>query len=333
MKDEEIRQLQTQLGPDCQLMETHISWVLLQGELAWKIKKPVRFAFLDFSTPALRRHFCERELELNRRFSPDIYLGLSEIRLKDRCFRLDTPGGRLVDHAVRMRRLDQARRMDILVRAGKVGPEDMIRLAEVLAAFHRDAMVCTDGHDATRLEREFRDIESVIPWLAGLLGADTGRRLRASLDLAANAIHALAPRLERRLAMGFTRDGHGDLHCRNIFLDGEPRLFDCLEFDDRLRQVDLLAEIAFLGADLQSLGREDLWQAFLDAYQAMIPVLSDEPDQALLRWYLWYRANVRLKICCLDMSQHPAPDPAILHAALQGYEHYARDHSQRGQGR
>lgn len=332
MKDEEIRRLQEGLGPDCQLMETHISWVLLHGDLAWKIKKPVHFTFLDFSTIARRRHFCERELALNRRFSPDIYLGISEIRRKGGRLRLDTAEGRLLDHAVRMRRLDQARRMDILLRTGEVDHKDMVRLAEVLAEFHRNARSCADGHDADQLEREFRDIEGVIPWMARALGAETVQPLRQSLGLAATAIHALAQRLQWRLKAGFTRDGHGDLHSRNIFLDGAPRLFDCLEFDDRLRQVDLLAEIAFLGADLQSYGREDLWQVFLDAYQARLPVVFDDTDHALLQWYLWYRANVRLKIRCLDIQGQAEPDLTGLEPALDSYAHFASAHGQHWPG-
>jgi uncharacterized protein len=324
MKDEAIQRLLDGLGTEARLIETHISWVLLHRDRAWKIKKPVRFAFLDFSTLAQRAHFCRRELELNRRFSPDIYLGLSTVRLQGGRPGLDLPTGRLLDYAVRMRRMDQDQRLDLVVQRGQAGPDLMRRLAAMLTGFHRKAEVIRQGHDAAMLETEFRDLATVIPFLQGLFGAATGRSLRGSLDQSAVILAGQAERLAWRLDQGFTRDGHGDLHCRNIFLEGEPRLFDCLEFDDRLRQVDLLAELAFLGADLQGFGRPDLWDIFMAAYQSELPLLFTDQDHALLRWYLWYRANVRLKVLSLAQRRKDHPDRMALQSALELYDGFGR---------
>jgi len=324
MKDETVHRLMEQLGPEARRMETHISWVLLHGDLAWKIKKPVRFAFLDFSTLEKRAHYCRRELTLNRRFSPDIYLGLSTVRLLRGRIGLDLPGGRLLDYAVRMRRMDEDLRLDLKVQRGQAGPEAMRLLARTLAGFHRKARVVRRGHDVAMLDTEFRDLRSVIPFLARLFGPGAGSDLLASLDRSAGILASLSDRLSWRLAQGYTRDGHGDLHCRNIFLDEVPHLFDCLEFDDRLRQVDLLAELAFLGADLQGFGRADLWEVFLDTYQAELPLIFNPRDQDLLRWYLWYRANVRLKVLALSQQRKPEPDRKALRAALDLYSLFGR---------
>lgn len=330
MTAQEIHQLQQTLDPLSAPIETHISWILFRDREAFKIKKPVALGFLDFSTLNRRRFFCARELELNRRFSPEVYLDLIPVqRLATGQLCLGGTAGQTIDYAVHMRRLEQHNQMDERLHQRSVSPGDMQALADVLARFHQQAPILSTGPGAVQLEADFRDLEQVFPTLHQLLGPESHDLAIESLDHAAKLILRLQPRIEWRISHGFVRDGHGDLHCRNIFLGNTPILFDCLEFSDALRQADLLCEIAFLGADLHAFGRDDLWQAFLQAYQAALPVLFTPEDHALLRWFLWYRAGVRLKVTAIQSAQHPHSDQKALKAAWRNYGHFTRLNAQK----
>ncbi len=297
-----------------ELVETHISWVVLSPDFAFKIKKPVRFPFLDFSKEGMRRFFCEKEVRLNRRLAPSMYLGTLPIST--------APGGELtigggveqgaavVDHAVWMRRMDESRQMDRLLRLGAVSADDMGRLAGRLADFHRTAII-EEGEidyqpEANRAD--FDDLFSLEKECATAFGPGAAAELAKWREQAHRFLHAHGRRLRDRAEGGFWVDGHGDLHARNIFLteDEGPVVFDCIEFSDHLRRLDVLADLAFLCMDLDAAGHPELERAFLRAYLAEWRVMEDREDERIFLYFKAYRANVRLKVALIEHAQHPS---------------------------
>ena len=294
------------------LVETHISWVIMAKKEVFKIKKPLKFSFLDFSTLQQRRYFCEREVALNRRLAPDMYLGVIPICEKDGLGPLGEGCGPVVEYAVRMRRMDETRQLDRLLEKGGVTPAEMDGLAQMLADFHRDARVVAEAEDWLGLYREFDDLRSVFPVLESTLGADAGKKIVGALNQSRTFLKGLVLRIEARKGAGFVRDGHGDLHCRNIFMTHPPVIFDCIEFSDELRTLDVLSEIGFLCMDLERFGRGDLSDAFARDYQGYFPCIENEDDQRLLLFYKMYRANVRMKVTALALGPSVAagkPEP------------------------
>ncbi|MEZ5032994.1 MAG: hypothetical protein R2787_16510 [Saprospiraceae bacterium] len=320
MNEAQVHRLLHALPGQASLVETHISWVLLTDDRVYKIRKPIRYAFLDFSTLEQRRVDCEKELELNRRTSPQIYLGVVPIRQWEGGVGLGEGPGQVIDHAVAMVRMPEGRQMNLLVKEHRVSEEDMRQLARHLANFHAGATLIDTPVSVHGLWLDVADILKVELVTEEVLGKEAALALRDHVRMAREQLHTLRQRIQDRHQAGWTRDVHGDLHTRNLFLLPEPVLFDCLEFNDHLRQIDLLNEIAFLGMDLGSLGRMDLWDVFLAAYQEVLPVMEDELDRKLLGFYMGYRANVRFKVAMLRVMQ--SPDQLDIHG-LQGSFAYA----------
>jgi uncharacterized protein len=287
-------------GMPVELIETHISWVLLAGEHAYKIKKPVQLGFLDFSTPAARQHFCEEELRLNRRLAPSLYLDVLGVRGTPSAPRLDG-GGPAFDWAVRMRRFPAGALLSERVVVGLIEPDDIDRLAARIAAFHDTAPVAAgDG-----------------PWGTAELVAASLRDCVRRLGSAGLGAPALAGWIEgqiprhsalwaQRLREGRVREVHGDLHLANTvrLADGEVTAFDCIEFDPALRWIDVLSDTAFLAMDLMAHGREDLAWRFLNAY---LDATGDHAGLPVLRVYMVYRALVRALVGSLAGAAHTAP--------------------------
>ena len=283
----------TQTSPFADVRETHIGVVFLVGDRVYKLKKPVSLGFLDFGTRARRRAACLREVELNRRLAPDVYLGVATVS--------DVEGGP-GEPLVVMRRMPEDRRLSTLVRAGVPLAGEISGLARVLAAFHaaaeRGPHVDAEGTVAAlseRWEASFAQVDEVgADVVAEEVRAEIVRRTR---DFLAGRAELFASRLAR----GRIVDGHGDLLADDIFvLDDGPRVLDCLEFDDRLRRLDGLDDVAFLAMDLERLGRPDLGTLLLDRYAEY----SGDPAPASLRaHYVAYRAFVRVKVACLRHAQ------------------------------
>jgi uncharacterized protein len=274
------------------LAETHISTVFVVGDRAYKLKKPVTTAFLNFSTPDLRRAACEREVALNRRVASDVYLGVAEVRDVD---------GNPCDYLTVMRRLPPDRRLAALVRGGFDVGDSLKEISHKLVAFHsrtiRSAAISQEGTVARvreRWEANFREakyFESVLPL-----------HLREEMEeLVYLYLGGRSPLFERRIEENKIVDGHGDLLAEDIFCmkDG-PRILDCIEFDDRLRYVDVLDDAAFLVMDLERLGRSDLGQRFIHLYREMS---GDNGPQSLVHHYIAYRAFIRAKVAAMRASQ------------------------------
>ena len=293
--------LQAQQAAPVRLIETHISWVLLTREHAYKLKKPLRLPFVDFSTLAARRGFCEEELRLNRRLAPDLYLSLVEVR-GGAAGPVFGDAGEVLDVAVKMRRFADGALWSERLAAGALAPQDVDRLAGRLAAFHRAAAVApmASGHGSTAVRaRVLRGVvEAIDAWHA---------RARSTLDWPAlrDWLHAqsqaLAPLFEARRRAGCVRECHGDLHLANLLQQGdEATAFDCIEFDPALRWIDVLDDIAFAVMDLMAHGAPGLAFRLLDAWLAA----SGEHDGLpALRLCLASRALVRAQVAALAETQ------------------------------
>ncbi len=283
-----------------ELVETHISWVLLVGEYAYKIKKPVDFGFLDFSTLEKRKHFCEEELRINRRLAPDIYLQVVAISGTPEQPELEGPG-EAFEYAVKMRRFPA----DGLLshRPGELTPELMDQLALQIADFHGRIDICPRDEPwgapdlvLHPMVENFRHIDQL----------EHDPDLEAQLERLEAWTRQNHTRLTDTIAArkrdGFVRECHGDMHLGNItLLDGQTLIFDAIEFNPALRWIDLMNEIAFLTMDLDEKGRPELAQRVLNRY---LEQSGDYEGLALLRFYQVYRAMVRAKVTALRLGQH-----------------------------
>ncbi|MQA75574.1 MAG: hypothetical protein GEU88_14755 [Solirubrobacterales bacterium] len=276
--------------PSVELIPTEVSWVLLAGERAYKVKKPLKTTWLDYSTPAKRARWCRREVELNRTLAPDLYLGVAPIVEVDGRPRLGARG-RAVEHAVVMRRLPAEEMMPALLARGEIAPAEMRQLAARVAEFHAGApggpSVARYGSPAAIRHRIDDCMAAAEPLIGATLDADTHAQLVAWMR---GWIEEHARLLRARARRGRVRDGHGDLHAENICrVDGEFVLFDRIEFSRALRCLDVAAEIAALACDLDGSGDAGLAAEFVDGY---VDDSGDEGVRDLLPFYCCYRSAV-----------------------------------------
>ena len=276
------------------LVETHISWVILADHFVYKIKKPVCYSFLDFSTLEKRRYYCEREVELNKRLADDIYLDVQPVRNISGSIIIGGEDGEVIDYAVRMRKIDRERQMDALLLNNKVTTSDIQKLAEKIAAFHKNAIIIYQK-DFLDVQNMFNDLVKEKDYLKENSDSDNSNIISRAIDLSNAFIEKNKALLANRLEAGFFRDCHGDLHSRNIFLL-PPQPFDCLEFNDDYRQIDVLNEVAFLCMDLDAFDRKDLSDLFIKFYNNLFPSMKTDDDHRLFIYYKSYRANIRAKV-------------------------------------
>ena len=275
-------------------METHISWVLLTGDYAYKIKKPVDLGFANFRTLALRKHYCEEELRLNPRLTPGLYLDVVPIRGSSRAPRVGGKG-KVIDYAVKMRQFPKDSLASRALAQGAFGPAEIDVLAGTIAGFHETAPPAppggTFGTPHAVLETALENFEQLAP----LTQSKSDARLLAVLQQWTEQEHArLRHTLERRTSGGCIRECHGDLHLGNIVMwDGRPVPFDCIEFNQALRYIDVISEVAFLAMDLIDRKRSDLAWRFLNRY---LEITGDYSAVSVLRFYMVYRAMVRAKV-------------------------------------
>jgi len=295
--------------------ETHISWLLFCGPDAYKLKKPLKLAFLDFSTPALRQHFCEEELRLNRRLAPQIYLDVLPVTGAPEAPALGGHGP-AIDHVLHMRRFADDALWSTRLAQGLLSADDLGRLGERLAAFHGAApRAAADGGHGQPADIAAATAKVLAPLLTWPHSAAQARSLQAWLG--AEEARRM-PWWRCRLAEGFVRECHGDLHLGNLVqLPEGPTAFDCIEFDPALRWIDTMNDLAFLTMDLQVRGRRDLAFALLDGY---LSHSGDWDGLAGLRYFEVYRALVRAMVAGLRQGQGggaPADEPDYLGWALR----------------
>lgn len=298
-------------APFAALAETHSAVVVLFGDQAYKVKKPVRTDFLDFSTVAAREAACARELELNRRFAPDVYLGLAW---------LSDPTGGSGEPMLVMRRLPESARLSARLDDPAVARETLPALARQVAAWH-------DRSPAGPVVDRAATVDAVRDrWRSLLSGLRCSTVDPASVrDLADSAMRYLDGRaalFDERIAAGRIVDGHGDLRAEDVFVTGDGlRVIDCLDFDDGLRHVDRLDDVCFLAMDLERLGHPGLATQFVDAY---LRLTRDAPPDSLRHHYTAYRATVRAKVECIRRRQgmRDAGASAVAHIDI-GLRHLA----------
>jgi hypothetical protein len=274
-----------------ELVETHISWVLLTGEFAYKVKKPVELGFLDFRELDRRRFFCEQEVRLNRFWAPELYLDVVPIGMRDGQPRVGG-NGPAVEYAVRMRQFDQALRLDHQLEAGRLSGHDMLELAAEIAARHWAA---DRAGPAGRLVLATKRLM----WdnFDDLIGEVAHERIVALHRWTKESLGLHEAKLKERCGKGFYRECHGDLHLGNIVrLAGGIKAFDCIEFSEELRQTDVVADYGFLVMDLVARGRTDLAFAFLNRY---LEISGDYDGVTLLPLYVVYRCLVRAKVAAI----------------------------------
>ena len=300
-----------------ELVETHISWVLLTGTYAYKIKKPVNLGFLDFTTLAARRHFCAEELRLNRRLAPEIYLDVVPISGTAQSPAVGGSGP-AIEYAVKMREFAQSALLDAALLRGALGAAAIEQRARTLADFHARLAPRTTvaDHDADALAPARDNFEQMLPLLYAPPEIAALKNIRG---WSLREYYAHAGQFKQRCADGYVRECHGDLHLGNIALiDGTAVPFDCIEFSPALRCMDVMSEVAFLMMDLEAHAHRDLAYAFLNAY---LEASGDYDGVALLPFYFVYRAVVRAKVYLIRAAQAGTP-PAQRQHARDEYQRY-----------
>jgi aminoglycoside phosphotransferase family enzyme/predicted kinase len=275
------------------LIQTHVSWILLAGKFAYKIKKPVNFGFLDFSTLDRRRFYCQEELRLNRRLCPDIYLDVVKVREAPEGAAFHGEGV-VLDYAVKMMRLPEERMADRLLAEDRLSGADMKSIAGTVAAFHRQALTGKEIDSYGSLETIRRNWEENFRQVEEFTGITiTLQDLGIIREWTEQFMAGNAELFSRRVADGFIRECDGDLHLANICLTDRVCIFDCIEFNSRFRYSDTIADIAFLTMDLEFRGRRDLALVFLREY---IAASGDAGVSDLVAFYSIYRAFIRGKV-------------------------------------
>ncbi len=283
-----------------EIVETHISWVLLAGEFAYKIKRPVCYPFIDLREPERRRYFCEEELRLNRRFAPELYLGLCEVVSVGGQAQIGGEGA-VLEHAVRMRRFRRDEELDRLLDSRRVEPSELEAFGRELALIHARLPAATES---ARWGRPV-DVQSLLvrnlvecARAAKTFGTEAEvLALRAPLE---NQLPVATPWMASRRSSGRIRECHGDLHSRNVVRIGDRLVaFDCLEFEPAFRWIDVADEVAMLSSDLGSRDRPLQAHAFLSGYLAQS---GDYNACRLLKLYEAHRALVRAKVAALSAA-------------------------------
>jgi aminoglycoside phosphotransferase family enzyme/predicted kinase len=306
---------------DISLVETHISWVILTGDIVYKIKKAVKFGFLDFSTLERRHFYCSEEVRLNRRFAPDLYLDVVEVTGEPD--RPELQGeGQPIEYAVRMRQFAQQALLSSMAASHALTTGHIDEIAELVAAMHDRAAVAGSsepyGSPGDIHHWVMENFEHIRPALKNTLQRQQFDRLEQWCEREfqdkQDVIHA-------RRDKGFIRECHGDLHLGNLALvDGRITPFDCLEFNPSLRWIDVMSETAFLVMDLQDRGYADLAYRFLNGY---LQKSGDYGGVRILRYYLVYRALVRAKVAVLRLCQEE-PAAGGAKAAWDEYTSYMK---------
>jgi len=280
-------------------IETHMSWVFLTDGFAYKLKKPVRHDFLDFSTLEARRHYCDEELRLNRRLAPDVYLGLVALVLgADGHLQLDGEGD-VIDWLVKMRRLPTQRMLDYMIKHGTANAQDIGRVAARLAGFYRACTPVAITPDEYR-HRFLAHIDAHHRELIQPAYRLPVRRIDALCATLRETLRDMAASFDERIDAGKIVEGHGDLRPEHICLNPELSIIDCLEFSRDLRIADAWDEIGYLALECERLGARSLAETLMRNYRDLS---NDRPAAALVRFYQAYRAMLRATISIRHLDE------------------------------
>lgn len=286
-----------------ELIQTHISWLILYDRVVYKIKKPVKYSFVDFSSARKRAYFCHEEVRLNQRLAPGMYLGVLPLTREMLFQEQDGRPDQVVEHAVQMKRMDNAREMKQLLLADAVTGEQIARVAQKMADFHQKATVIRGRFEVRTLQQMFADLQNQKSFLLQNNKKHWINKIDNAIERSWAFLEKHRDHFAQRAHEGFVRDCHGDLTARNIFLYDDPVIFDCIEYNSDFRHIDILNDIAFLHVDLDFFGKEDLSHLL---YQKYFEAMNQE-DKAfyhdLYDYYKSYRANIRAKVTLIKASR------------------------------
>ncbi len=280
-----------------EIIQTHISYVFISDNVVHKIKKPVNFGFLDFTTLELRKHFCEKEVELNRRLCPDIYLGVVPISEREGSYYLESSEN-IVEYAVKMKKLPIHGMMEELIREGSLTKDHIDLIVDILVPFFKKARTGKGIDEYGSIETVSFNTEENFTQTKGYVGRAINRwRYSEIIEWTRSFLKKNKALFESRISGGFIREGHGDLYSANICFDDLKKvyIFDCIEFNERFRCGDVASDIAFLRMDLDFHGLSELSDYFVNSY---VEKSGDRDLLKVLNFYKCYRAYVRGKIGC-----------------------------------
>jgi len=304
-----------------QVLETHISWVILTGDYAYKIKKPMDFGFLNFSTLDRRKHFCEEELRLNKRLADSLYLEVLPITGSAGAPLLGG-SGEAFEYAIRMRQFDQHELFDKQQERGELDAGQLASLARQVAEFHETLPPVPDDKPLGTPAAVFAGMQENFDQIRPMIDDEALLNQIDHLEAWTRAtFERLQPLIEQRRAEGFVRECHGDLHLANITVyEGEVTVFDCIEFSEPFRWIDVINDLAFLLMDLESRGENRLASVVLNHY---LEYRGDFQALPLLNLYKAYRAMVRGKIALFTMA-NPSLSDSEKADLMQRFREYAR---------
>jgi uncharacterized protein len=308
-----------------ELIQTHISFVFLTENYVYKVKKAVNFGFLDFSTLEKRHAFCKKELELNRRLCPAIYLEVIPITSLD-VVKING-SGEIVEYALKMKRLPQERIMTLLLKQDKVDKSTVDGIAKIVAEFHAKAQSTPEigQFGSLRIIKTNWD-ENFVQTVKYINQTITENQFQLIEDKINTFLETNTPLLDSRIAQGRIRDCHGDMHSGNIFITDEICIFDAIEFNDRFRYSDVASDVAFLAMDLDFQQKPDLANHFIHKY---VEYSRDPQLTVLLPFYKCYRAYVRGKVISfrLDDKNISAQEKKSATTEAQAYFKLAEDYA------
>jgi aminoglycoside phosphotransferase family enzyme/predicted kinase len=309
--------LNPQFYPDrpsrIEYLQTHISMIFLTSKYVYKVKKPVDLGFVDYTTLEKRHYFCNQELELNRRLSPEIYLEVIPIKENNGIIHLDGDG-EIIDYTLKMKQLPRDKMLDYLLIHGNVTSEMIIQVAGKMAEFHSkartDSRIASFGNGqaiSVNIEENRSQTEKYVDV------AITSTQFHRINEFNSRFMNENRALLQERVASGKIKDCHGDLHAQHICFYNGIQVYDCIEFNDRFRYCDVASEIAFLAMDLERYHKIDLSRAFVEAY---IKISKDDEIKKLINFYKCYRAYVRGKVDCFRLEDSLIKDKeAVLDSA------------------
>ena len=306
------------------VLQTHISYVLLTGTYAYKIKKPVKLPFLDFSTLAMRKHYCEEELRINRRLAPELYLDVVPITGAAQAPRMNGEG-KAIEYAVKMLEFPDADRLDRVAQRNELGESQIRELAQSISAFHDSIAVADRSSPFANSERLRREVMENFDTLCSQpLPGPVASLLDEIRAWSTRTLVDLGGQFRERKRVGKVRECHGDMHLANMaLLDGRIVIFDALEFNENLRWIDVQSELAFLAMDLEYRGLARLGWLLVSAY---LESTGDYAGLRVLRHYKVYRAMVRAKVAALRARQCTSGTPAADEASADAVAHIRLAH-------
>jgi aminoglycoside phosphotransferase family enzyme len=307
--------------PQVDLVQTHISYLFLGGDLAYKVKKPVDFGFLNFTTLERRGFFCRQEVRLNKRFSPDVYLDVVPISFVHGSFLLGDETA-VVEYAVKMRRINEQHMLYRLLHDGKVDPEIMRRIARHLATAYAAIPSDEKARSFGALDLIAVNIKENFDQTRRYIGGPVTKEAFAAMERwSFSFMEKNRTLFDQRITQGWIKDCHGDLHLQHICVEANHiYIFDCIEFNERFRFGDVASDVGFLAMDLDYNGYSDLARIFVDAYAV---AAADGTLTEVLPFYKVYRAHVRAKVISFLLDDAALDEKAkedVLRQARQYYD-------------